>query len=421
MMPTQSSEVPWPRYSPLDQNGDVLLRRVEARIEELGALLVDRYRAELVEYRGLGQNAVENDMLPLAIRNIRNLLECCRTGVPFGREEIEVFRSSAARRSYQFVSMESVLHAYRIWGQTVWGAIEEEAQRGSSDERAAALGIAQRVMEHVDRVSVIVAQAFLEEASGVRRDHTALRGDYLEAILLGNAKTEPAERFLTSMAVELQGHYVVALFRRVPGVDDTGLREALATAVFHLQGEGAELLSGIRDDELIVICPVETPAEYESLKAKARSAAGQLGVFVGALGRRHAGVRGVSHSYRDAHEAAVAGLSSGLTGHCLAYSDVLLDSLVRESGRAEELLQEVIIPLRNYDTKRGAQLLRTLESYYDNHFNVSRAAGDLSVRPNTVTYRLERIRDVTGYDPAYPDGLLLLSLALKRHRIRKIQ
>ena len=404
-----------------DAHGDAVLRRVEDRIEELGAQLVARYRAELVEYRGLGQNTVENDMLPLAIRNIRNLLESCRTGVPFGPEEIANFRASAARRSYQFVSMESVLHAYRIWGQTVWGAIQDEARAGSAAERTAALGIAQRVMEHVDRVSVIVAQAFLEEASGVRRDHDVLRGDYLDALLLGKAATEPAGRFLTGMEVELQGAYVVVLFHRVPGADETRLREALATATYHLRDSGAGQLSGVRDDELIVICPVANPAEYEALKARARVVAGQLGVFVGGLGRSYSGVAGISRSYREAHEAAVAGLSSGLAGHCLAYSDVLLDNLVRESRHAEELLQEIVIPLRNYDAKRGTDLVKTLESYYDHRFNLSKAAADLSVSPNTVTYRLERIRDVTGHDPSYPDGLLLLSLALKRHRIRRIQ
>lgn len=416
--------------SVLDEHGNAVLQRVEMRIVEIGALLVERYRSELVEYRGLGQNTVESDMLPLAIQNIRDLLECCRTGVPFGSDQIENFRSSAARRSYQFVSMQSVLHAYRIWGQTVWEAIHEEASRGTDAERNAALGIARLVMEHVDRVSVIVAQAFLEEASGVRRDHNLLRSDYLDALLLGRAATEPAERFLTAMEVEMQQHYVVVVFRRAPGAEQHDLRAALATIVFHVQKSGLQqsglqqsgegLLSGVRGDEVIVICPVGTPADYEALKARAREAAGQLGVFVGAMGRRHHKVAGISKSYGEAHEAVVTGLSAGLSGQCLAYSDVLLDNLVRESEYADDLLQDVIIPLSTYDTRRGTELLHTLECFYDNRFNLSRAAAVLSVRPNTVTYRLERIREITGYDPAYPDGLLLLSLALKRHRIRKI-
>ncbi|MHA3723852.1 PucR family transcriptional regulator [Leucobacter sp. HY1910] len=411
--------------SVLDEHGDSVLSRVENRIVELGTRLVDRYRRELVEYRGLGQNTVENDMLPLAIRNIRDLLESCRTGVPFGSEEIENFRSSAARRSYQFVSMQSVLHAYRIWGQTVWEAIHEEASRGTDAERNAALGIARSVMEHVDRVSVIVAQAFLEEASGIRRDHNLLRGDFLDALLLGKATTEPAERFLTVMEVELQQHYVVVLFRRMPGEEEIDLRSALATAVFHLQRSGLQesgegLLSGIRGDEIVVVAPVDTPADYEALKARSREAAGQLSVFVGAIGRMHRQVAGIVKSYSEAHEAVVTGLSAELTGQCLAYSDVLLDNLVRESKYADDLLQEVIIPLNDYDARRGTELLHTLECFYDNRFNLSRAAATLLVRPNTVTYRLERIRDITGYDPAYPDGLLLLSLALKRHRIRRI-
>lgn len=223
----------------------------------------------------------------------------------------------------------------------------------------------------------------------------------------------------------MQQHYVVVVFRRAPGVEQADVRAALATVVFHvqkfgLQQSGEGLLSGVRGDEVVVICPVATPADYEALKARAREAAGQLGVFVGAIGRRHHQIAGISKSYREAREAAVTGLSAGLSGQCLAYSDVLLDNLVRESEYADDLLQDVIIPLSNYDARRGTELLHTLECFYDNRFNLSRAAAVLSVRPNTVTYRLERVREITGYDPAYPDGLLLLSLALKRHRIRKI-
>lgn len=419
-MTQEDNAAPWPPFSALDSHGAAVLQRVEDRIEELGINLVNRYRAELVEYRSLNHNAIESDMLPLAIQNVRDLLNYCRSGIPFTAEQIENFRASAARRSHQFVSMQSVLHAYRIWGQTVWNAIHEEASRGTEEERTAVLGIAKSVMEHVDRVSVIVAQAFLEEASGIRRDHNVLRRDFMDALLLPTPSTEAAGRFLTTMEVELQGQFAVVLFRRNPEEHSADLRSALATARFHLQPSGEQYLAGIRDNEIVVICPSPKLSDFEILKTNARTAAGQLPQFVGSIGRRHSAVAGISQSYDEAHEAVMIGLSSGLSGQCLAYADVLLDNVVRNSPYSDALLQETIVPLRAYDAQRGTDLLKTLECYYNNRFNLSKAAASLSVQPNTVTYRLERIRELTGHDPTYPDGLLLLCLGLKRHRIRKM-
>jgi DNA-binding PucR family transcriptional regulator len=40
------------------------------------------------------------------------------------------------------------------------------------------------------------------------------------------------------------------------------------------------------------------------------------------------------------------------------------------------------------------------------------------VHPNTVEYRLRRIRELSGRDPRNPDDLLILSLAIKFDELR---
>ncbi|MDP9365502.1 MAG: helix-turn-helix domain-containing protein [Chloroflexota bacterium] len=44
---------------------------------------------------------------------------------------------------------------------------------------------------------------------------------------------------------------------------------------------------------------------------------------------------------------------------------------------------------------------------------MTKAAARLSVNPNTVVYRLRRIRDLTGRDPSTVDDLLLFALGLR--------
>jgi DNA-binding PucR family transcriptional regulator len=45
--------------------------------------------------------------------------------------------------------------------------------------------------------------------------------------------------------------------------------------------------------------------------------------------------------------------------------------------------------------------------------NITKSAEALFVNPNTVVYRLRRIKELCGRDPYDPDDLLVLSLVMK--------
>ncbi len=55
----------------------------------------------------------------------------------------------------------------------------------------------------------------------------------------------------------------------------------------------------------------------------------------------------------------------------------------------------------------------TLRAYLESGFNLTKTAGILCVHPNTVVYRLRRIKEITARDPHNPNDLLLLCLGLK--------
>ena len=86
---------------------------------------------------------------------------------------------------------------------------------------------------------------------------------------------------------------------------------------------------------------------------------------------------------------------------------------MRSSPHAPRILEDTIAPLLAYDAERQAELVSTLRAYVDAGFNLTKSAESLSVHPNTVVYRLRRIRELSGRDPHSPDDLLLLYLGLK--------
>jgi len=106
-------------------------------------------------------------------------------------------------------------------------------------------------------------------------------------------------------------------------------------------------------------------------------------------------------------------METGVRGRAIPFADVLLDHILRSSPYSAELLEETLRPIRDYDAVKNADLTLTLKSYFETGFNLTRSAAALHVHVNTVVYRLDRIRRLTGRDPSDPDDLLLLVLGLK--------
>ena len=104
---------------------------------------------------------------------------------------------------------------------------------------------------------------------------------------------------------------------------------------------------------------------------------------------------------------------NGTNGRVVAFDEVLIDSVVRASRHASRILDATIAPLLAYDVEHKAELVPTLRAYVETGFNLTRCAESRCVHPNTIVYRLRRIKELTGRDPHVPDDLLLLQLGLK--------
>jgi len=73
--------------------------------------------------------------------------------------------------------------------------------------------------------------------------------------------------------------------------------------------------------------------------------------------------------------------------------------------------------LINYEERQRADLLQTLEAFFQCHGNHTQTAELLSVHRNTLFYRMNRIAEITGLDLNQPDVRLAVHLALKIHRL----
>ncbi|MFD9072464.1 PucR family transcriptional regulator, partial [Streptomyces lasiicapitis] len=82
-------------------------------------------------------------------------------------------------------------------------------------------------------------------------------------------------------------------------------------------------------------------------------------------------------------------------------------------------VHRVIGPVIDYDERRGTELVRTLDAYFEAGTSLSRAKEVLHVHVNTVVQRLDRTARLLGPDWNTPDRALELQLALRLNRLRR--
>lgn len=379
--------------------------------EGIGQRLVEAYTAEIVDYRSLPEGFIDHDVAEMARRNLLTLLNWLAGEVDEERS-LEDFRNSAVRRFRQGVSVQALLHAYRVWGQVVWREISELPECQASP--ATGFAVAGEVMRYVNSVSLAVANSYLEESENVIQDRQLAERDVIEELISGNPLSERVNSYLSRLGMELGRQHNVILLRRRhrADVEPHSTRDSL-TAVRRLLSAASTQrhLVGLREEEIVVIIDLGE-AYGTQIREVANSLAAELCGFVVGVSRVHDGVAGIAAAYREAADAARMSEVSR-SRQAYFYTDVLLQTVIEKSGLGDAILGETIDPLAEYDGKHGSSLVETLQLYIAHRFNLTRTAEKLNVRPNTVRYRLERIHSVSHRDPDRPDDLILLALGAK--------
>ena len=142
---------------------------------------------------------------------------------------------------------------------------------------------------------------------------------------------------------------------------------------------------------------------------------------------RHLGISQRASSLMDLGQALDQSIEAWQMGEELSrpnkayYHDELplyrLLSSLKAKDRLDEFYEETLGPLERYDRVYDTELVRTLEAFFDHNANSIQASKALSVHRNTMSYRLQRIAEITHLDLSSPEARLTLQLALKIHRL----
>lgn len=394
--------------------------RLAAQRELLAARVVDRSRQEIVDYRMPSDPHLLDDLFSAALEHIDALVLCLQTGEPVPDEYLGQVRELAARRVHQGVPLEGFLSATRLWTFVCWYAALGVARIEVPIEREAALEIASTVMTLGDRIMTVATHSYLDEVT----DRGLLRRDLLDALLTANGDGNYSVRIARRLHLKLEENYIVVVVRgegieveqarEQPPAAQTRLDRLVAQTRKEVRPSAGTPLTGMRNGDLVVLYPAATPADLDAVRNDCERLAAAIGsgVSIGISGWQP-GRGALSTAYAEAKEAAAIAERLGISRRAVGLDEVLVDQMLASSAEARRILENVLRPLQAYDAARQTALVATLGAYLQSRFNLTKAAEMLYVNPNTVVYRLQRIKALTGRDTHDLDDLVVLYLALK--------
>ncbi|RPA10181.1 CdaR family transcriptional regulator [Gordonia sp. OPL2] len=92
---------------------------------------------------------------------------------------------------------------------------------------------------------------------------------------------------------------------------------------------------------------------------------------------------------------------------------VLLGEIVAHLATNPELVDSRVVELAESDARTGTDFTGSLRAYLDHFGDVRSAAAALHVHPNTLRYRIRRVRALTGMDLDDPATRLVVALSLR--------
>src|SRR5437764_454130 len=95
----------------------------------------------------------------------------------------------------------------------------------------------------------------------------------------------------------------------------------------------------------------------------------------------------------------------------------LRGSFLEELLSAPQLEPDTVEPIVRYDREYSSELVYTLETYLVQNCNMNATAATIYAHRHTIAYRLDRIRELTGFDPLKTEDRERLGLGLKAYRI----
>jgi hypothetical protein len=361
-------------------------RAAGARLEEAVAVSTEQIRRELVAYRVVPE---DEHLAAVDEQHRRRLAAILESRAP-NAGDLQQAADLARTRARQQVPIETLISAYHIGDQALWGVLVE-----SADEETAGLlpAIASRMMVSLHSLSTVLASAHSEVTRSMQ-GHRFTLVHRLVDLLADGAGISEAVRIAQFLGLDPHTEWRALIWQPDDDVRHIG---------HHLQRALGSLPSTVvhawREGRLVLVSELASWPTVQAL------ATGELTSGWQGIGLARPGLAGAGTSLGDA-ELALASTTeerrvSDFAEHWLEACVLAHDDSVRT------LLERAVATAREHP-----HLAEAAAALANHELSIAAAAAAMHLHPNSVTYRLGRWRDLSGLDARTVSGSVRSQMAI---------
>lgn len=362
--------------------------------DDLGAV-ADRITVTIEEtLPGYARSAVPRPDLHRSVeRNVADLL----LGIAERRDptpdEVRRRATLGARRATQGLPVDTLLQAFHVGYRELWEHLVERAGGARTDLSPLLLQAATTMWTWSHRSTDALGHAHAETLRTMALRAASVRQRFLELVLSGDHESEDALTLARTLDFDATGDFRAYVLVTV--ALDGSEAPALQASCEALDGNHQVITQGTR---LVVLAQGEVEEDTAPLLAA------QLPEAMVGVGLLRPGLDGARLSVGDGERAAALPRRPRVVSFAETWPWALM---VRDLDRALPLVEPAI------ETARSHPHLAEAVTAYARDGSVAEAGRTLQLHPNTVTYRLERWAELSGWDARSFDGLLRSVIALR--------
>ncbi len=270
-------------------------------------------------------------------------------------------------------------------------------------------------VEGVDEVAVKYAQILAIALSSIKQyyDEKYDRNNFVKNVVLDNIL--PGDIYVKARELHFNTDVSrVAFLIRILSVNDVSAYDVIQNLFPDKQ---KDFVFNISENDIVLIKEIKTGIDSKDLEKLARSIVDTLSsefytrAVVG-IGTAVVGIKDLAKSFKEAQVALEVGKVFDTEESIISYDNLGIARLIYQlpTTLCETFLQEVF--------KQGSidsldhETLFTIQKFFENNLNVSETSRKLFVHRNTLVYRLEKIKKITGLDLREFDHAIVFKIAL---------
>jgi len=239
------------------------------------------------------------------------------------------------------------------------------------------------------------------------------RGNFIKNVMLDNIL--PGDIYLKARELRFNAEVSrVVLLIRIPEHNDTTAFDIISNL---FPDKVKDFVISINENDIALVKEVRQNIETKDLEKLARSISDSLNtelyttIYIG-IGTTIVGIKELARAFKEAQIALEVGKVFDTEKTIISYDNLGIARLIYQlpTTLCDMFLREVF--------KRGSiesldhETLFTIQRFFENNLNVSETSRKLFVHRNTLVYRLEKIKKLTGLDLREFDDAIVFKVAL---------